>query len=139
MNAWTSFFSKANEDSQYTNYKFITDQISHLYLGFFMSVTYTYFLWKLWGTYPTPLYVSLFVTAMFFMWWEVLYRRWRGLTSIENTILVFAGTAITLKVDFQKSLETVFLWLLYVALLSCVGAVIRIQREYKCRKIPKIE
>lgn len=123
--SWFSRLFKQPEAFINDPYGYLTNQISHIYLGFLLCTAYVFFVWKATGFHPDQFLCVAVVVAGYAILWEALYQHWRGWDSIEDTLYVFCGAGSFLFIDYQFVITRVFVWLLIISVALCIGLYAR--------------
>lgn len=119
---------KVPDDFKDNPYGYITNQISHIYLGFFFSVFYCFVLDKVTG-FPDQTWAILIVTGIYLFWWELLNQGWRGFDTVEDTFYFFAGAASFLVIDMEWVTDKVFLYMTILWVPLFIGSIRRIKDD----------
>ena len=112
------------EDFKGDPYGYITNQISHIFVGFSLVTVYSFVLNL--SEYPNQNFSALMVTLGYFLCWELLYQGWRKFDTIEDTFFIGLGTAPFLFIDMQFVIDRLFISIVIMWLVLSVGLVRRL-------------
>lgn len=106
------------DDFKNDPYGYVTNQISHIFLGFSLTTFYCFVIDKM-SHYPDQTLSALIISGMYFIWWEILRQGWYGWDTIEDTAYVSLGASLFVFIDMSFVIErlTIFLFVLWVMLL----------------------
>lgn len=117
------------EPDNYKNdpYGYLTNQIGHIYLGFFLTTLYCFVL-QLFMDFPNQNIAVVTVVALYFIVWELLYQEWRGFDSLEDTfyVLLGASTFVGDFIDMRWVINELFLFFSVANFFLLVGYAVRL-------------
>ncbi len=125
--SWFARLFREQESFPRDPYGYITNQLSHAFLGITLVSLYTYLWFVLVGEYPNQVMCVAVITFFYTIWWEALYQKWRGLQSLEDSFYVFLGASPFLNIDMSYVLDKVLVWLLTITFFLCIGVVVRLK------------
>ena len=82
-------------------YGYLTNQISHGYLGIVLTTYLVFSIFLLTGTYPQQGPAVICIIMAYFLLWEIGVQGWRGWDSLEDTLFVSSGAAMYLFIEMD--------------------------------------
>ena len=106
-------------------YGHLTNQVSHAMLGFASATVFAWIAQLASGQWLDQRVTFAVVTLGYFVWWELIFQRWRGLDTVEDSVFVALGAAAYLAIDMSYVIERVMLWLVALGVLLVPGVLLR--------------
>ncbi len=119
------------DDFRVDPYGYLTNQISHGYLGMYSITFYCWSVFHLTGDYPSQDISGLMLIAVYFVIWEIGYQGWRGWDTMEDTYFVYMGIFPWHFIDMSQIIDKLFVWEVLVAVSLTLGTVARIHNARK--------
>lgn len=116
------------EDFPDDAYGYLTNQISHIWLGLGIPTAYCFVLDKV-SHYPSQILAVTFTVLVYFLWWELMVQGWRKLDSLEDTFFVFLGSSVYLYIEMYYVIDRVFIAYVVMALFLSFGTIRRINKD----------
>lgn len=108
-------------------YGYLTNQISHVWLGAGIPTAYSFVLDKI-SHYPDQTLAVTFTVAVYFFWWELLVQGWRRWDTIEDTLFVFLGASTFLYIDMSYVIDRLFVAYSFMIVFLSFGVARRTRR-----------
>lgn len=109
-------------------YGYVTNQISHAWLGFVLTTIYVLALRELTGTYPPQTMAVISVTLAYIIGWEWGFQRWSGWDSIEDVLFVFGGASLYLLFEMDIVLDRLIAFIMATSFILAIGAARRLRQ-----------
>lgn len=119
------------DDYRTDPYGFLTNQISHGYVGMFAMAFYCWAVLHLTGEYPDQTIAGITLIAVYFVGWEVAAQGWRGADTIEDTYFVSLGVVPWFAIDMSQIIDRLFVWAVLVMVSLALGVTVRVRNAGK--------
>lgn len=114
-------------------YGYLTNQISHMFLGFSLLTYYCFFVGSVVG-WPNQTLAVITITLLYLFGWEFFVQGWRGWDTLEDSLFVFLGAASFLSIDYEVVINRVVFFVTFVWLFLSFGVIRRLKCQMRTYK-----
>lgn len=102
-------------------YGYLTNQISHGYLGIVLTTYFVFAYYMFTGAYPEQIPFVVCIVVGYLLLWEIGVQGWRNWDSIEDTFFVLAGASLYIFVGMDIAIFKLVGWLTILNFIVLIG------------------